>query len=226
MRVLLAHSDRHSSAVLRDALSREGFKVDRVFNEVELFEQSAETKYDIILLVVPLMPPSFGLNALKTLRTMGYPGSIVSLFDGDDKTEMIQALNHGSDDCLAQPFSFAELVARLRAHGRRQNLGSNYRDNTLRVSPFEVDVLKREVRRGNHFIRLTRLEFELLVQFIRRPGHVLSTNVLVESVGLSTVGDCANTVSVHIKNLRSKIDVRGKNSFIRTERGCGYALNA
>ena len=224
MRILIAFPDVEVMTHYRNALTREGFVVVVADDGSNVVGSIMESTFDLVLLSDGLAPNGL-LPVLKSLRARGYDAAIMVVQNGRSPEGKIQALEQGADDVVDSGILFAELIARIRVIARRQSSSMRKKRMVLIADPFRIDLLRREVRRGGKRIVVTRMEFDLLVKFLQNPGHVLSPQILVESVGHPLVGDYVGSVYVHINKLRSKIDIQGKRSFIRTERGCGYALD-
>lgn len=228
MRLLLVEDDRDLSEFVREGLVREGFVVDAARNGQEALDQALEQAYDVILLDV-MMPEVDGLAVLKKLRLKGYRGAILLVTCKGQERDKLDGLNNGADDYIVKPFLLSELIARVRAVMRRMSTpapkgAKPAMGSVLTVSGLQLDLLKRECRKGDKVIVLTKKEFDLLECFMRRPGQVLSQTVLAQQVFHTDFNTSSNTVEVHIKNLRSKIDGKSTKSLLRTVRGCGYAL--
>jgi len=227
MRLLLVEDDRDLSDFVREGMSREGFIVDTVADGDEALRQAEEAEYDVVLLDV-MIPKQDGFAVLKSLRARGFKGAILLATCKGQERDKLQGLNNGADDYIVKPFLLTELTARVRAVLRRTggNSGPVAKGSLLKAGDLQLDLLKREVRKAGKTVLLTKREFDLLECFMRRPGQVLSQSVLSQSLSNSEVYSNTNVVEVHIKNLRSKIDSKNKDSLIRTVRGCGYALDA
>jgi two-component system OmpR family response regulator len=142
-----------------------------------------------------------------------------------DVDERVTGLRAGGDDYVVKPFAPIELVARLEVLLRRHRR-SEKADPVLRVADLELDLVKREARRGGRRIELLPMEFKLLEFLIRNAGQTLNRRMIFEAVWEYYFDPGANLIDVHIGKLRRKIDVAGEVSLIRTERGSGYVLHA
>jgi DNA-binding response OmpR family regulator len=231
MRLLLVEDDKDLCDFVNEGLSREGFAVDSVGGGKEAVRFCAETSYDVVLLDV-MIPEMDGFAVLKTLRGKGFKGAILLVTSKGQERDKLQGLNGGADDYLVKPFLLTELVARIRAVQRRTGNGKAGHSpdlsqaTSLKVRELQMDLLKREVKRAGKTIELTKREFDLLECFMRRPSEVLSQTALNQQLTSSDFASATNTVEVHIKNLRAKIDPKSGPSLIRTVRGCGYSLDA
>jgi DNA-binding response OmpR family regulator len=225
MRLLLVEDDKDLGEFAQEGLTREGFRVDMARNGREALDQVAENEYDVILLDV-MMPEMDGVSALKKLRSQGHKGAILLVTCKGQERDKLEGLNNGADDYIVKPYLMTELVARIRAILRRVSRPESPKSagSVLVVGPLQLDLLKRELKRSGKPIVLTKKEFDLLECLMRRPGQVLSQSVLSQQVFSTDFNTNSNTVEVHIKNLRNKIDAKSSKSLIRTVRGCGYAL--
>ncbi len=226
MRLLLVEDDKDLCAFAREGLVREGFAVDVARNGQEAVDLAVERQYDVILMDV-MMPEMDGFTALKTLRTRGFQGGVLLATCKGQERDKLQGLNNGADDYIVKPYLLTELVARIRAVLRRTSGSSAKTDqgSVLKAGPLELDLLKREVKKNGKNIALTKREFELLEYLMRRPGQVISQAVLAQHLTSMDYEAQTNTIEVHIKNLRAKIDSKSGDSLIRTARGFGYSLN-
>lgn len=224
MKLLLVEDDKDLSEFAREGLVREGFAVDVARNGKEALERAGENAYEVILLDV-MMPHVDGYTVLRKLRAQGNPSAILLVTCKGQERDKLQGLNSGADDYIVKPFLLSELVARIRAILRRTAAQKGTQGSILRARDLHMDLLKREVKRAGKPLVLTKMEFDLLEYFMRRPGQVLSHLVIVQHLSNTDVNVSPNAVEVHVKNLRAKIDPKSGKSFIRTVRGCGYALD-
>jgi DNA-binding response OmpR family regulator len=178
--------------------------------------------FDVIVLDV-MLPKLDGFEVARRLRAKGNRTAILMLTARDSVPDVVKGLDLGADDYLTKPFSFAVLLARLRAASRRQYGPAT---SLLRVADLVLNRGTMKVFRGRREINLTATEFRLLEFLMRRPGVVVSRNAIVEAVwGFDDeVND--NTVDAFIRLVRRKIDEPFEDKLIRTLRGVGYALRA
>jgi DNA-binding response OmpR family regulator len=227
-RLLLAEDDKDLSAFAREGLAREGFAVDVAGDGQEAIRIVSDRQYDVIVLDVE-MPKLNGFEVLKTLRSRGFGGPILLATCKGQENEKLQGLNNGADDYIVKPYLLTELIARIRAVLRRSGDDSSVKviqGSQLKARNLAMDLIKHEVKKSGEPISLTKMEFELLEYFMRRPGQVLSPLVLNQHLIRPTLESRTNTIEVHIKNLRAKIDPKAGPSFIRNIRGFGYRLDA
>jgi two-component system OmpR family response regulator len=181
---------------------------------------SAATNYDAIVLDV-MLPGIDGFETLAQLRRSGSWTPVLMLTARDAVEDRIAGLDVGADDYLTKPFSFPELLARLRAIARR---GPVERPTILEVGDLRLDPATRQAWRGTTEIELTAKEFALLDAFMRRPGDVLSRDHLLEQAWDMHYDNRSNVVAVYVNYLRDKIDRPFGAASLETVRGAGYRL--
>jgi two-component system OmpR family response regulator len=176
--------------------------------------------YDAIVLDV-MLPGLNGFDTCRQLRGSGVWTPVLMLTARDAVGDRVAGLDAGADDYLAKPFSFAELLARLRALARR---GSVERPTELVVGDLRLDPGARKVWRGDAEIQLSPKEFALLEAFMRRPGQALSRLQLLEHAWDFAYENRSNVVDVYIRYLREKVDRPFETASLETVRGVGYRL--
>ncbi len=206
------------AALLRRGLTEEGYAVDVVGDGLEAVVRGAATEYDAIVLDV-MLPRLDGLAVCRRLREQGVWAPVLMLTARDAVDDRIAGLDGGADDYLTKPFSFAELLARLRALQRR---GPIERPVVLEVGSLRLDPRTRQVWRGDAEVALSTREFGLLEAFMRRPGTVLSRFDLLEHAWEYDYENRSNVVDVYVRYLREKIDRPFGTASIETVRGIGY----
>jgi len=192
--------------------------VDVVSNGEEAVTRATATDYDVILLDV-MLPGHDGFEVCRRLRAYEVWSPTLMLTALDDVPDRIRGLDSGADDYLAKPFSFDELLARMRALIRR---GAPPRPTLLTVGDVRLDPAARRVWRGEEELLLTPREFAMLELFMRRPGEVLSRFELLEHVWDISYENRSNVIEVYVGYLREKLD----REAIETVRGVGYRLRA
>jgi len=227
MRLLLVEDDKDLSDFVREGLTREGFAVDLAVNGRQALEKAKEADYNVVLLDV-MMPELDGYSVLKKLRAQGSHAAILMVTCRGQEGDKLQGFSGGADDYIVKPFLLTELIARIRAILRRVDSAKSKgsQGSVLRAGPLSMDLLKRELKLAGKPVPLTKTEFDLLEYFMRRPNQVLSRSVLVQHLSASDMNATTNTIEVHIKNLRRKIDGKSTHSLLRTVRGVGYSLDA
>jgi two-component system, OmpR family, response regulator len=220
VRLLVVEDEVKLAGLLRRGLEEEGYAVDMAADGTEALWLAQENPYDAVVLDV-MLPDVDGFEVCRRLRTSGRWAPVLMLTARDSVPDRVAGLDAGADDYLTKPFSFAELLARLRALVRR---AAPERPPTLRVGDLSVDPATRRVTRGDVAIELTRKEFALLEYFARHPGEVLSRSRLIEHVWDFAYDGDSNVVDVYIRYLREKVDRPFARDSIETVRGAGYRL--
>jgi two-component system OmpR family response regulator len=220
MRILVVEDELKMASLLRRGLVEEGHAVDIARTGYDAVWMAAAVEYDSI--VLDLMLPGFdGIEACRRIRANGVWAPVLMLTARDAIEDRVAGLDAGSDDYLAKPFSFAELLARLRALVRR---GSNERPVVLEVDDLRLDPATHQAWRGPTEVFLSAKEFALLEAFMRRPGHVLSRLQLLEHAWDYAYESRSNVVDVYVRYLRDKIDRPFGRDSLETVRGVGYRL--
>jgi two-component system OmpR family response regulator len=204
--------------VLRDGLRRRGMGVDVASSGEEAVMRATATDYDLILLDV-MLPGYDGFEVCRRLRASEVWSPTLMLTALDDVGDRVRGLDSGADDYLPKPFSFDELMARIRALIRR---GSPPRPVVLTVGNLRLDPAQRRVWRDEEELSLTAREFSMLEMFMRHPGEVLSRFELLEHVWDDSYENRSNVIEVYVGYLREKLD----RETIETVRGAGYRLRA
>jgi two-component system OmpR family response regulator len=181
---------------------------------------SSEREYDAVLLDV-MLPGIDGFATCRRLRERGIGTPVMMLTARGAVEDRVAGLDDGADDYLVKPFSFTELLARLRAMARRREIE---RPAVLQAGDLRLDPTAREVSRGEQPIELSAREFSLLEAFMRRPGHVLSRVALLEQVWHADYEHRSNVIDVYVRYLRGKIDRPFGTRALETVRGAGYRL--
>ena len=223
MRVLVVEDDAKAARFLRQGLEEEGHAVDVAVDGVEGIQLGAVNPYDVIVLDIQL-PRKNGLQVASELRRDGTTTPILMLTGRDASADIIRGLDAGADDYLTKPFDFDELLARVRALGRRQATGGPH--GLLRLGDLELDRVRRTVRRGTRRIELAPREFRLLEYFMLHAEQVLTRTSLLEKVWDMMFDPGTNVVDAHISNLRKKLEEGGEPRLIQTVRGMGYLMRA
>jgi two-component system OmpR family response regulator len=206
--------------LLRRGLERDGCAVDAVGDGEEALWKAEAVEYDAIVLDV-MLPGIDGLEVCSRLRGAGVWSPILMLTARDRVRDRIAGLDRGADDYLTKPFSYAELLARLRAIVRR---GRPERPTELEVGDLRLDPAGRRAWRGDAEVVLSAKEFALLETFMRRPGEVLSRFELIEHAWDYEYENRSNVVDSYVRFLRGKIDKPFQVESIETVRGVGYRL--
>jgi two-component system, OmpR family, response regulator len=218
MRALVVEDEAKMAALIRRGLVEEGYAADIARTGEEAVWMARATPYDAIVLDV-MLPGRDGLSVCRDLREAGVWSPILLLTARDGVEDRVAGLDSGADDYLTKPFSFAELLARLRALVRR---GSPERPAVLEAGSLRLDPATREAKRGDRKIDLSAKEFALLETFMRRPDEVLSRLDLLEHAWDYAYENRSNVVDVYVRYLREKVDRPFELESIETVRGAGY----
>jgi two-component system OmpR family response regulator len=220
MRVLVVEDEPKMAALVARALREEGHPADVAGRGGDALWMAQAAPYDAIVLDV-MLPDVDGFEILRRLRDGRVWTPVLMLTARDAVADRVGALDGGADDYLTKPFSFAELLARLRALTRR---GGVERPATLEVGDLALDPAARRAWRGETEIQLSPKEFALLETFMRRPGQVLSRLQLLEHAWDFAYENRSNVVDVYMRYLREKIDRPFGTDSLETVRGAGYRL--
>ena len=223
MHILLVEDESRLATAVRRVLQEEGHVTDWVADGDDALEQARTEEYDIILLDV-MIPGTDGYGVARALRAEGAVTPILMLTARDGVPDRVKGLDSGADDYLVKPFALSELLARVRALGRRSRMSAGQAPSSLQVGDLELDLLSREAIRGGKRIELTAKEFALLELLMRHPGQVLTRTQLLDRVWSYDSAVESNVVEIYIHYLRNKVDRNFEPRLIRTVRGVGYAL--
>jgi two-component system, OmpR family, response regulator len=222
MRLLVVEDGVRLAEGLKRGLEAEGFAVDVALNGTDGLWLARENRYAAILLDI-MLPGLNGYLVCRTLREEADWTPVLMLTAKNGEWDQVEALDTGADDYLTKPFSFAVLVARVRALIRR---GSTPRPAVLEAGDLTLDPATREVRRADAAVELTAREFAVLEFLIRRAGQVVSKTEILEGVWDFDFDGDPNIVEVYIRHLRNKVDRPFARESIQTLRGAGYRLAA
>lgn len=220
MRVLVVEDEAKLAGLLRRGLEEEGHAVDLARSGDDALWRAAAAEYDAVVLDV-MLPGLDGFDVCRRLRERGVWVPVLMLTARDAVADRVAGLDAGADDYLAKPFSFAELLARLRALARR---GAVERPAVLEVGDLRLDPAARRVWRGDVEVPVSAKEFCVLETLMRRPGRVLSRQELIEHAWDAAYEHRSNVVDVYVRYLREKIDRPFGRHSLETVRGVGYRL--
>jgi two-component system, OmpR family, response regulator len=220
MRILVVEDELKMAILLRRGLAEEGHAVDVARTGDDALWMAGAAEYDAIVLDL-MLPGVDGIEVCRRVRESGVWAPVLMLTARDGVADRVAGLDAGADDYLAKPFSFAELLARLRALVRR---GGVERPSVLDVGDLRLDPATRQVWRGPTEITLSAKEFALLETFMRRPGQVLSRYQLLEHAWDYAYENRSNVVDVYVRYLRDKVDRPFGHDSLETVRGAGYRL--
>ena len=220
VRALVVEDEVKMAALLRRGLAEDGYATDVARTGDDALWMARAAPYDVIVLDV-MLPGRDGFAVCRELRESGIWAPILMLTARDAVEDRVEGLDSGADDYLTKPFSFAELLARLRALARR---GAAERPPVLQAGSLRLDPATRQVWRGDVEVSLSTKEFALLETFMRRPGHVLSRLDLLEHAWDYGYENRSNVIDVYVRYLREKVDRPFGVRSIETVRGAGYRL--
>jgi len=220
MRILIVEDELKMASLVRRGLVEEGHAADVTPKGEDAVWMAEAHPYDVIVLDV-MLPGLSGFETCRRLRNAGVWAPVLMLTARDAVDDRVAGLDAGADDYLTKPFSFAELLARLRALARR---GGVERPTELAVGDLKLEPGARRAWRGETEINLSPKEFALLETFMRRPGQVLSRLQLLEHAWDFAYEHRSNVIDVYVRYLREKIDRPYGTDSIETVRGVGYRL--
>ncbi len=220
MRILVVEDELKMASLLRRGLVEEGYAPDVARTGDDALWMVGATEYDAVVLDL-MLPGADGFEVCRRLRQRGIWAPVLVLSARDAVEDRVAGLDAGADDYLQKPFSFAELLARLRALVRR---GAIERPSILEVGDLRLDPASRQAWRDETEIHLSPKEFAVLETFMRRPGQVLSQGQLLEAAWDLGYEMRSNVVEVYVRYLREKIDRPFGVTSLETVRGVGYRL--
>lgn len=221
MRILVVEDEAKTADYLHKGLSESGYLVEVALNGLEGQHLVQECEFDLIILDV-MLPGLDGWQLLQIIRRK-WQTPVLFLTARDAIEDRVKGLELGADDYLVKPFSYAELLARVRTLLRR---GPPREVDQFQIADLHVDVLKRKVTRGGERLPLTNKEFALLHLLLSREGEVLSRTLIASHVWQMNFDSDTNVVDVAIRRLRAKVDDPYPIKLIHTVRGMGYMLDA
>ena len=222
MNIFLLEDDVDTADFIARGLKEKGHQVEVAVDGVTAVTRLLAARYDVAVLD-RMVPGLDGLTVLKAIRAAGHATPVLMLTAKSLIADRVAGLEEGADDYLVKPFAFAELAARVTALGRRP-LGAEAAA-ILKVADVEMNLLRREVRRGGKAIDLQPREFTLLEQLMRNPGRIVTRTMLLDQVWNFGFDPKTNIVETHMSRLRSKLNEGFSRSAIRTVRGAGYLMD-
>jgi len=217
VRVLLVEDDRKVASFIQKGLEEEGFTVELAMDGKEGLERVKASSYDVVLLDL-MIPEIDGLELLRLMRDGGIETPVLILTAKDTKEDVVKGLNAGSDDYLTKPFSFDELLARIRALLRRAKKASS---SLLRHGGLTLNPFTRRLQTEKGEIDLTEREFLIMEYMMRNAGRPISRKEIAEYVWPNRL-ESSNIVDVYINFLRKKLETLSDRRYIHTLRGVGY----
>lgn len=222
MRILIVEDEIKTAQYLKKGLSEEGFVVDHFDNGLDGLFHAQEGNYDLIILDI-MLPKLNGWEILASLREQAISVPVLCLTARDNVDDRVKGLELGADDYLIKPFSFSELLARVRSILRR---GKAVLDTKLIVADLELNFVSRRVTRQGHRIDLTAKEFLLLALLMRHQSEVMSRTLIAEKVWDINFDSDTNVIDVSVRRLRKKVDDSFPVKLIHAVRGVGYVMEA
>lgn len=222
MRILIVEDEEKLALALKRGLEQKGYAVDCAFDgeEGEYQMETGAEDYDLVLLDL-MLPKKDGVEVCREIRRKNINLPILMLTARDRTEDKVLGLDCGADDYLVKPFSFEELLARIRALLRRPRELSL---EELKIKDITLNSRTRQVFKGEREIPLTSKEFSLLEFLMRNAGQVVNREQIIAHVWDYDFDSFSNVVDVHIKNLRKKLEDKGRERLIETVRGAGYRL--
>jgi len=221
MRILIIEDERKVAQFLQKGFQSEAYTVDIAPDGAEGRRLALAVSYDAIVLDL-MLPKVDGMTLLEELRRERIDTPVLILTARGDVEDRVKGLNIGADDYLAKPFSFAEVLARVRAIMRRS--AGDTRTSVLELGDLRMDLLTRTVTRGGRSVTLTNKEYELLEYLLRNKGRVVSRVILTEHIWDVSFDTETNVVDVLVNRLRRKVDDGFPEKLIQTVRGVGYQM--
>lgn len=222
MKLLVVEDEIKTGEYLRQGLVESGFIVDLTNNGLDGYHLAMTEEYDLIVLDV-MLPDISGWKIIQSLRSANKDTQIILLTAMGSVDDKVKGLNLGADDYLVKPFSFAELLARIKSLLRRNVPQTNL--HKLTIADLIMDLPKRTVTRNGKRIELTNKEFLLLEYFLRYQGEVLPRSLIASQVWDMNFDSDTNVIDVAVRRLRNKIDSIFEPKLIHTIRGMGYKLD-
>jgi len=220
LRVLVVEDEKQVLNFVKKGFKEHGFSVDTANDGREGFFLATGESYDCIVLDI-MLPKLDGYEMVEQLRKKGIKTPVIFLTAKDTVEDKVKGLELGGDDYLVKPFSFSELLARVRALMRR---GKEEKKAYYQEGNLVLDISKRVVKRGKSIISLTPTEFTLLQYLLEHKGEVVTRTMISENVWGYDFDSMTNVIDVHMTNLRKKVDTTGEKPLIHTLRGVGYVL--
>jgi DNA-binding response OmpR family regulator len=220
MKILIIEDEAKVADFLQNGLRQSGYETDVAVDGQEGYDKIRANDYDLILLDL-MLPKISGIDLVPKIRSCKPAVPIIAVTAKASVEDRVQGLNSGCDDYLVKPFSFAELLARIKAQIRR---GGSAVALELSVADLVLNPLNRKVTRGGKAIELSNKEFSLLEYLMRNKDQIVTRNMIIENVWDASFNNFTNVVDVYINYLRNKIDRDFGMYLIHTVRGIGYVL--
>ncbi len=223
MRVLLAEDDARLGKLTKYMMEQNGIQVEWVKRGDEIVEYASYDDYDVLVLDW-MMPGESGIDACKRLRENGYEKAILILTARDDVADRVTGLDAGADDYLVKPFEFAELLARLRALGRRSS--QKIQQDVVQVGDFTLNRTAKVLKKKDQVIQLSPREFQIFDLLAQNLGIVVPREIILDRIWGLESEVSSNNIDSYVKLIRKKLDLGDGSTMIQTIRGVGYKLEA
>ena len=222
MKILLVEDDPKISSFVKIGLESNNYSVDVAYDSPIAEKLAFSKKYDVIILDV-VIPGITGFELCKHIRNKSILTPIIMLTSLDTVEDKLQGFDCGADDYLIKPFSFQELLARIKALNRRNR--EEIVKPVLQIADLEIDSIARKVRRGGREINLTATEFKILELLAKNKDKVFDRVLIAEKIWGFSFNSGTNIIDVHINSLRKKVDREFDKKLIQTRKGFGYVIS-
>lgn len=223
MRVLLAEDDKRLGKLIKYMLEQNQIRVEWVTDGSDIYDYAKFTDYDILVLDW-MMPGESGVDACRRLRKDGYERAILMLTARDSVEDRVTGLDAGADDYLVKPFEFAELLARLRALGRRST--QKIQQDIIEVGGYTLNRTAKVLKKDDQVIQLSPREFQIFDLLAQNLGIVVPRDIILDRIWGLESDVSSNNIDSYMKILRKKLDTGDGKNLIKTVRGVGYKLEA
>ena len=223
MRILLAEDDQRLGKLIKYMLEQNHIQVEWVTDGSDFYDYAKFTDYDILVLDW-MMPGESGVDACRRLRKDGYERAILMLTARDSVEDRVTGLDAGADDYLVKPFEFVELLARLRALGRRST--QKIQQDVVEVGGFTLNRTAKVLKKADQVIQLSPREFQIFDLLAQNLGIVVPRDIILDRIWGLESDVSSNNIDSYMKILRKKLDTGDGRTIIKTVRGVGYKLEA
>ena len=220
MKILIVEDQHRLARLLKQGLAERAYTVGCADSCRAARDALCNESYDLIILDLGL-PDGDGLDLLREWRRNGFKEPVLILSARDSVQDRVKGLDLGADDYLPKPFSFEELLARVRSQLRRQ---SEVRETLIEYRGIRLDLLNQTAQLNGQSVDLTRREFALLEMFMQNPGRILARTLISEKIWASNYDIDTNLLDVYMSRLRAKLESGDAKPFFKTIRGVGYQL--
>ena len=223
MRILLAEDNKQLGNMIQYMLEQNKFSVEWIQNGSDIYEYAKYSDYDVLVLDW-MMPGESGIDACRRLRESGYEKAILVLTARDTLEDRVTGLDAGADDYLVKPFEFAELLARIRALGRRSN--QKIQQEVVEIGEFSLNRTTKVLKKNDQVIQLSPREFQIFDLLAQNLGVVVPRDIILDRIWGLERDITSNNIDSYMKILRKKLQEVNGNISIKTVRGIGYRLEA